>query len=247
MAHHKLHLLARLDEEIEAVERAIAMHPDTRARLSAICDEMPRQGQEPFHPPPHSVAIPADVTKFDFAALGRETRRLTGRMFDVVLMDPPWRVTSQNPSRGVVLPFPTMADAEIARLPVRRVQDEGLLFLWVVNGRHEFGIQTLTAWGYRYVGSIAWLKRTSTGKLAKGHGYYLQHAKETCLVGVKGSAPGVSVPHCTVIDAPRRDQSHKPDALYDVIEASAPQGLYLELFGRRHNLRNGWVTVGNQL
>jgi mRNA (2'-O-methyladenosine-N6-)-methyltransferase len=25
------------------------------------------------------------------------------------------------------------------------------------------------------------------GKIAKGHGYYLQHAKETCLVGMKGN------------------------------------------------------------
>ena len=24
------------------------------------------------------------------------------------------------------------------------------------------------------------------GKIAKGHGFYLQHAKETCLIGVKG-------------------------------------------------------------
>jgi len=28
------------------------------------------------------------------------------------------------------------------------------------------------------------------GKIAKGHGYYLQHAKETCLVGVKGNVKG---------------------------------------------------------
>ena len=32
---------------------------------------------------------------------------------------------------------------------------------------------------------IVWLKRTVNRKLAKCHGYYLQHAKETCLVGIK--------------------------------------------------------------
>ncbi len=32
---------------------------------------------------------------------------------------------------------------------------------------------------------IAWVKRTVNRKLAKCHGYYLQHAKETCLVGIK--------------------------------------------------------------
>jgi mRNA m6A methyltransferase catalytic subunit len=37
------------------------------------------------------------------------------------------------------------------------------------------------------VDEIAWVKQTVNGKIAKGHGYYLQHAKETCLVGVKGN------------------------------------------------------------
>jgi mRNA m6A methyltransferase catalytic subunit len=39
--------------------------------------------------------------------------------------------------------------------------------------------------GYRYLMDIAWVKRTVNRKLAKCHGYYLQHAKETCLVGIK--------------------------------------------------------------
>lgn len=36
------------------------------------------------------------------------------------------------------------------------------------------------------VDSITWVKKTVNGKIAKGHGFYLQHAKETCIVGVKG-------------------------------------------------------------
>jgi len=40
-------------------------------------------------------------------------------------------------------------------------------------------------WGYKLVDEIVWIKKTINGKIAKGHGFYLQHAKETCLVGVK--------------------------------------------------------------
>jgi len=40
--------------------------------------------------------------------------------------------------------------------------------------------------GYKLVDEIVWVKQTVNGKIAKGHGYYLQHAKETCLIGVKG-------------------------------------------------------------
>jgi len=85
--------------------------------------------------------------------------------------------------------------------------------------------------------------------MAKGHGYYLQHAKETCLVGKKGEDP----PSCRhsvcsdVIFAERRGQSQKPERIYEMIEELVPDGRYLELFARRNNLRNYWVSIGNEL
>jgi mRNA (2'-O-methyladenosine-N6-)-methyltransferase len=50
-----------------------------------------------------------------------------------------------------------------------------------------------------------------------------------------------------VIFTPRRGQSQKPTELYELIEALVPGGSYLEIFGRRNNLRDGWVTIGNEL
>lgn len=44
-----------------------------------------------------------------------------------------------------------------------------------------------------------------------------------------------------------RDTSRKPDELYGIIERLVPGGHKLELFGRRHNLRPGWLTLGNQI
>lgn len=37
----------------------------------------------------------------------------------------------------------------------------------------------------RVIDDIAWVKSTVNRRLAKGHGFYLQHAKETCIVGKK--------------------------------------------------------------
>ena len=56
---------------------------------------------------------------------------------------------------------------------------------------------------------IVWVKQTVNGKINKGHGYYLQHAKETCLVGYKGDLGdrikgGID---CDVIFSMRRGQS----------------------------------------
>lgn len=99
------------------------------------------------------------------------------------------------------------------------------------------------------IDEITWVKETVNRRLARGNGYYLQHAQETCLVGVTGVGPP-TLRHgvCSdVIIAQRRGQSEKPSELYQYIETLVPDGFYLELFGRRNNLRDGWVTVGDEL
>ena len=54
------------------------------------------------------------------------------------------------------------------------------------------------------------VKKTVNGKIAKGHGFYLQHAKESCLVGVKGN-PKYNKNSCSdIIFSLRRGQSQKP-------------------------------------
>ena len=104
-------------------------------------------------------------------------------------------------------------------------------------------------YGYKLVDEIAWVKQTVNGKIAKGHGYYLQHAKETCLIGVKGDVSKRAKFNIAtdVIFSQRRGQSQKPEEIYDIAEAMMPGGYYLEIFGRRNNLHDGWVTIGNEL
>jgi mRNA (2'-O-methyladenosine-N6-)-methyltransferase len=58
----------------------------------------------------------------------------------------------------------------------------------------------------RLVDEIVWVKMTVNRRLAKSHGYYLQHAKEVCLVGKKGKEPvGLKV-------RPRTSYKAKPEA-----------------------------------
>jgi len=99
------------------------------------------------------------------------------------------------------------------------------------------------------VDEIVWVKQTINGKIAKGHGYYLQHAKETCLIGYKGNLDDriQYKIESDVIFSQRRGQSQKPEEIYEYVEALVPNGYYLEIFGRRNNLHNGWVTIGNEL
>ena len=50
-----------------------------------------------------------------------------------------------------------------------------------------------------------------------------------------------------VIFSKRRGQSQKPEEIYEIIERLCPKGCYLEIFGRRNNLRDYWVTIGNEI
>ena len=139
------------------------------------------------------------------------------------------------------------------------------------------------------VDEIVWVKSTVNRRLAKSHGYYLQHAKEVCLVGVKrgggrGSGEGTAAAAAAsafgssaavaataklssgcasaatsktlypaegvgsdIIFSERRGQSQKPEEIYQLVEAVCPGGSFLEIFGRKNNLRDFWVTVGNEV
>ncbi len=101
----------------------------------------------------------------------------------------------------------------------------------------------------RMVDEIVWVKMTVNRRLAKSHGYYLQHAKEVCLVAKKGVDPELARRSVgsDVIFSERRGQSQKPEEVYEMIEELVPNGKFLEIFARKNNLRNYGVSVGNEV
>lgn len=122
-----------------------------------------------------------------------------------------------------------------------------MIFLWVVNATFTLGFELFVTWGYSYLCSIEWIKKTKNDKFAISNGYLLMHAKETCLVGFKGSIKFDKDKIPPVIIEERRRQSEKPYELYNIIENLIPNGKYIELFGRENNLRENWTTIGNEL
>ncbi len=99
----------------------------------------------------------------------------------------------------------------------------------------------------RIVDTIVWIKLTKENSLNFGHSYYFRHAKEICIVALKGEAPDSFQPWKLpdVIVSKKESHSKKPEALYQIAEMLWPNGRYLELFGRKHNVRPGWVTIGD--
>ena len=159
-----------------------------------------------------------------------------------VIVDPPWDIHMD-------LPYGTMADNELTRLNVHAIHDEGLIFLWVTSRALEAGRACLAHWGYRPASELVWIKTNQLQRMIRNGrtGHWLNHAKEHCLVGIKGLKSYARI-DCDVIVSEVRETSHKPDELYDIIDRLVGKDtLKVELFGRRHNLRSQWITLGDQL
>jgi len=194
--------------------------------------------------------VNCDIRYLNFASLGE---------FDVVLLDPPWRIRGQEnmtdeqamfSNTNFSMEYNTLSTQEILDLEVGCLSKRGLIFLWVVNSQLELGLECLSKWGYAYIDKITWIKKTCRNNLAIGPGFTFLHSTEICLVGRKSSAERfefIRRASNDIIFEEVKRKSQKPTALYHIIEQMAPGASKVELFARNHNIRRGWLSIGNQL
>ena len=177
--------------------------------------------------------INCDIRNFDCSILGK---------FDVIMADPPWDIHMD-------LPYGTLRDDEMKNLPVRKLQEDGVIFLWVTGRALELGRDCLELWGYTRKEELVWIKTNQLQRLIRTGrtGHWLNHSKEHCLIGIKGNPKINKNLDCDVLVSEVRETSRKPDEIYELIERMKPGGRKLELFARAHNRRQGWISLGNQL
>lgn len=155
--------------------------------------------------------------------------------------------------------------------PCWRPADNAHLWLWVTNNFLPDGLWLMDALGFRYVTNRAWAKCVQNyhetglpvGWLPQrpGLGQYLRGQHELLLFGVRGRLParhkrekdgyipdtsdvGALRAPTTLLLAPRREHSAKPDQAYTDILHVSP-GPRLEMFAR--NPRPGWDVWGNEI
>jgi len=58
-------------------------------------------------------------------------------------MDPPWRLSSSQPSRGVAIQYSSLSDEAIELIPVPLLQKEGFIFIWVINAKFQFTVNVM--------------------------------------------------------------------------------------------------------
>ena len=167
--------------------------------------------------------------------------------YDLIMADPPWQFklwSGKGEEKSPQAQYQTMDMAAIKALPVSHLAGgDCLLFLWATFPMLPDALETMSAWGFRYITGGAWHKRTSGGKTAFGTGYRLRSSCEPFLIGALGN-PSTTRASRNLIDAEAREHSRKPQAAFDLCETLMPGARRVELFSRQ--VRAGWDAWGNE-
>jgi N6-adenosine-specific RNA methylase IME4 len=166
------------------------------------------------------------------------------RKYPIIYADPPWKFLLWNPDtedRGAEYHYPCMETPEICKTPVPAT-DDAALFLWTPPALMPEALDVLEAWGFKYVANIVWSK---DGRVGLGNWVRNQH--ELLLVARRGEMPSPLPANRppSIINAPIREHSRKPDEAYELIERMYPELPKIELFAR--NARPGWSAWGNEI
>lgn len=167
------------------------------------------------------------------------------KQYHTIYVDPPWPERGGGKiKRGADRHYALMTVKQIIALPVADLAEgNSHLYLWATNNYLPDALRVMAAWGFTYKTAITW------GKDRFGLGQYFRGQTEHCLFGVRGHQPyrvgddGTRRQGTTLILAPRRKHSQKPDEMRTMIErVSYPP--YIELFARQSV--SGWDVWGNE-
>jgi N6-adenosine-specific RNA methylase IME4 len=181
-----------------------------------------------------------------FRQINKGNRKLpTAIKYPIILADPAWyfKVYTSEAAYKRTPDYPTMKLAELCALPVRDLATkDAMLFLWAPSTHLREAFDVIEAWGFQYATCAVWVKTDC----APGLGHYVRQQHEFLLIARRGNfpPPPPNTRPSSVITAPRREHSRKPDEVHAMIERMYPDVPKIELFARR--TRKGWASWGNQ-
>lgn len=168
--------------------------------------------------------------------------------FDLIMADPPWSYTMRSEKgydRSPDAHYTTMPIEAIKAMPVEALAAPNcLLWLWAVGPMLPEALDVIRAWGFTFKTMGNWTKVGDSGKQHFGTGYLLRNAGEPFLIATRG-APKTTKVVRSVIIAPVREHSRKPDKAFAEAERLMPDARRLELFSRQP--RSGWTVWGNEV
>jgi len=157
--------------------------------------------------------------------------------YDVVVADPPWRFATYSPKgkekKSAERHYDTMTLEDIKALPVGDLATpDCALFLWATAPMLREALAVMDSWGFEYKSHGIWGKVTVKGRLAFGTGYRIRNSHEIWLIGTRGN-PKNTKGERSLLMAPLRDHSRKPDEFYTLVERWMPNARRADLFSRQ--------------
>jgi N6-adenosine-specific RNA methylase IME4 len=174
------------------------------------------------------------------------------------LADPPWRYrtwTAKGGRKSASAHYKTMDTKQICKLPIKKLCDNGVLFLWAIYPNLPDAFDVMKAWGFDYkTVAFTWIKTYSSGKPVVGLGYWTRANAEICLLGTRGKYPrrknkGIS----QIIMEKPTSHSAKPPQVRNKITKLMGDLTRIELFARKPNKLfdadyfEGWDVWGNEV
>ncbi|GAA5939277.1 Kar4p [Sporobolomyces koalae] len=191
------------------------------------------------------------------SATAKTLAKLEPSRFDSILLTPPSSVTFD----------------ELAALPLNSLAaNPAFVWLWVGSGQRVFhpktgemvgtdgiglerGRELLASWGYRRCEDIVWLKTNKKDPeedLTRDPASLFTPTVEHCLMGIRGTVRRSTdswFVHCNVDtdvlvwEGDEQDTNLKPPELQTLIENFCLGTRRLHVYGSKHALRRGWLTI----
>jgi len=238
-----LDTIEKIADDGEKVKREILTREGPISRKSVekiarIAKDDPDQAREVLEGVRRGDTVRQANIQIKAEAIKNEPAPMPKGPFRVIVIDPPWRYDKQNmgENRRGEVPYPDMTIEDICGLPVPEIAHQDcILWLWSTNAHMPEAFKVINALGFKHKTILTWVKDRM------GVGDWLRGITEHCILAVRGQPTITLSNETTVLQAPRREHSRKPDEFYDMVEELCP-GSKVELFAREK--RNGWMTWG---
>jgi len=175
------------------------------------------------------------------------------KKYQIIYADPPWSynvASKKGTSRGVAERYyDTMSVEDICKLPIGKLADNAVLFMWATYPNLPQALKVIESWGFTYkTVAFTWVKiYCHTKNPIMGCGFWTRANAEICLLATNGKeyprriSKGVQ----QVIIEPKGEHSVKPKTARERIVTLMGDLPRIELFARQKT--EGWDVWGDEV
>jgi N6-adenosine-specific RNA methylase IME4 len=116
--------------------------------------------------------------------------------------------------------------------------EDCILWLWTTNFHMQVAFDLISGWGFGHRTILTWAKDRM------GAGDWLRGQTEHCIMAIRGKPTVTLTNQTTLLHAPVRAHSQKPEEFYLFVEKLCPAPRYAELFSRQP--RDRWDGHGDE-